>query len=389
MVANKPQFLIKRFKSIKFLINIFLLFFQIEIIFCGDQSSCFKIYDIINTECFNDRIILANKFRAGHFVTMKDGTLIIEYSNDGVNYLRLFYGLKKNGRYYFENESPFRHLNATNPVNDTLNGRYESKNIVLHFKDDTSKQKEYIFSTSIWTTVTELHDLETGISKYWDTVSFWDIVEIFSYEINLFELKEGNEMHYFCAFTQHETNKIYLNGKYDDYSKTFSIRKFSITDFNTYSILGKVDYGANYNSRMISCFLVPDWEDIVVFFLKAADTEYKNAHYYIAFYYYNLNFRNEIEKDWIEEPNSGVGVFFRGFYLNERWCAFMYFTERYGKYLKFEIGQLDNGQNGRVFNYRIQKTFEGHYYAPHVNYNDFFKVDNNRLVFVTTKYPYN
>ena len=66
----------------------------------------------------------------------------------------------------------------------------------------------------------------------------------------------------------------------------------------------------------------------------------------------------------------------------------MYFTERYGKYLKFEIGQLDNGQNGRVFNYRIQKIFEDHYYAPHVNYNDFFKVDNNRLVFVTTKYPY-
>ena len=41
-------------------------------------------------------------------------------------------------QYYFENESPFRHLNATNPVNDTLNGRYESKNIVLHFKDDTN-----------------------------------------------------------------------------------------------------------------------------------------------------------------------------------------------------------------------------------------------------------
>ena len=66
-------------------------------------------------------------------------------------------------------------------------------------------------------------------------------------------------------------NMRLIKYKYDDYSKTFSIRKFSITDFNTYSILGKVDYGANYNSRMISCFLVPDWEDIVVFFLKAAD----------------------------------------------------------------------------------------------------------------------
>ena len=86
---------------------------------------------------------------------------------------------------------------------------------------------------------------------------------------------------------------------------------------------------------MISCFLVPDWQDIVVFFLKAADNEYKNAQYYIAFYYYNLKFRNEISKDWVEEPNSGVGIFFRAFYLQDRMCAFMYFKDRYGKDLQF------------------------------------------------------
>jgi hypothetical protein len=28
-------------------------------------------------------------------VTLKDGTLIVEYSSDGVNYERFFYGLKK------------------------------------------------------------------------------------------------------------------------------------------------------------------------------------------------------------------------------------------------------------------------------------------------------
>ena len=36
---------------------------------------------------------LKNKFRAGHFVITKEGTLVIEYSNDGTNYMRLFYSL--------------------------------------------------------------------------------------------------------------------------------------------------------------------------------------------------------------------------------------------------------------------------------------------------------
>ena len=121
----------------------------------------------------------------------------------------------------------------------------------------------------------------------------------------------------------------------------------------------------------------------------AVDNEYKNAKYYIYFYNYNLKLRNSIEKDYVEEPNSGEGIFFRGFYLNNSWCAFIYFKDREGKNLQFEIGQLVKLQSGRAFDYRIQKTFSGDYYAPHVNYNDFFKVDNNRIVFVTTKNPYN
>ena len=389
MAVTTRNFLRKKFESLTALVNVFLFLFQIKSIFSGDQYSCYKVYTMSNNDCFNDKIELKNKFRAGHFVITKEGTLVIEYSNDGTNYMRLFYGLKKNGRYYFENETAFRHFNASNPNNNGNDGRYESKNIILHMKGDTSKQKEYIFSTSIWTTVTELHDLETGTSIYYDTVDFWEIVEIFSYEINLFELREGNDMNYVSAFTQHETDKIYLNGKYDDYSKTFSLRKFSFTDPNTFNIISKVDYVGNYNSRMISCFLVPEWQDIVVFFLKAADNEYKNAEYFIAFYYYNFNFRNEISKGWVEEPNSGVGIFFRGFYLRDRFCAFIYFKDKYGKYLRFEIGQLTDGEHGaRKFDYRAGKNFDEHYYAPHVNYNDFFKVDDNRIVFVTTKYPY-
>ena len=389
MVLSLLKNLKERFQILSVFLNIILLFTKFKTSFSGDKDSCLRIYNLSNTDCFNDRIIFDNKYRAGHFVTTKEGVLIIEYSNDAVNYQRFFYGLNKNGRYHFANESAFKYFSAKNPNNNN-HGRYESKNIILHFKSDTSKTKEYIFSTSIYTTVTELHDLDNDISKYWDTVDFWDIIEIFSYEIVLLELPEDNEIHYISVFTQHEEEKQWIGGKYLDYSKTFSLRKFSFTDFNTFTIHKKHDYGSNYNSRMISAYVVTEWKVIVVFFLKADDNEYKNARYTIAFYNYNLDHRNEIVFDWVvNEPNSGNGIFFRCFHLRWRRGAFIYFKDKYGNDLNFEIKELSGSDKAYTMTHIIGKNFNRHNYAPHVNYNDFYKINDNRLVFITTKHPYN
>ena len=389
MVLSLLKNLKERFQILSVFLNIILLFTKFKTSFSGDKDSCLRIYNLSNTDCFNDRIIFDNKYRAGHFVTTKEGVLIIEYSNDAVNYQRFFYGLNKNGRYHFANESAFKYFSAKNPNNNN-HGRYESKNIILHFKSDTSKTKEYIFSTSIYTTVTELHDLDNDISKYWDTVDFWDIIEIFSYEIVLLELPEDNEIHYISVFTQHEEEKQWIGGEYLDYSKTFSLRKFSFTDFNTFTIHKKHDYRSNYNSRMISAYVVTEWKVIVVFFLKADDNEYKNARYTIAFYNYNLDHRNEIVFDWVvNEPNSGNGIFFRCFHLRWRRGAFIYFKDKYGNDLNFEIKELSGSDKAYTMTHIIGKNFNRHNYAPHVNYNDFYKINDNRLVFITTKHPYN
>ena len=378
----------KRFKTSVTLFNIILLLIQINAIFSGDKDSCLRVYNMSNTDCFNDKIIFDNKYRAGHFETTKEGVLIIEYSNDATDNLRFFYGLNKNGRYHFKNETAFKYFTAKNPNNDN-NGRYESKNILLHFKSDTSKTKEYLFSTSIHTSVTELHDLENDISVYWDTISFWDIEAIFSYEIVLLEIEENSEMHYICVFTQHEDHKIWLNGEELDFSQTFSLRKFSFTNMNSYSILKKHDYKSNYNSRMISAYLVTEWKVIVVFFLKADDNEYKNARYTIAFYNYNLEHRNEIVFDWVvSEPNSGNGIFFRCFHLKWRYGAYIYYKDKWGNDLNFEIKELNGWDKSYTLTHKIGKYFSNHNYAPDIKFNDFYKVDENRLVFVTTKHPY-
>lgn len=102
-----------------------------------------------------------------------------------------------------------------------------------------------------------------------------------------------------------------------------------------------------------------------------------------------MNWQNEKEGDNLGELNSGTGIFFRSVWLKGRWGAFLYNEDKYGKTLVFKIGELAGGQKNYYFNYRASYTFSKKYYAPHVRYNDFFKVDENRLVFVTTEYPYN
>ena len=367
------------------ILNLILFFIQFQNILSVVEGTCYQVTTYNNLTCFNDKIEFHDKFRAGHFVTLKDGSLIIEYSSDGVNYQRFFYGLKKNGRYYFENESPFKHFTTKNPNNEN-HGRYESENEIVYLKSDTNKENQYIFSTSIWKTVTELHDLAGNRSTYWDTVDLWKIVEIFSYEINILELKENNEMHYLAVFTQHETDQRLVDGIRYDYSKTWSIRKFKINSFNSIDVstTEKVDYTSNYNSRMISAFIVYEWEKIVVFFLKKADEVYTNAYYTIAFYSYSLTWICEVQKEWVSEPHSGNGIFFRAFLIKERYAAFVYFTDTSGQNLKFEVGQLTD-KNNYYFEYRIQETFKNLGFSSDIRFNDFFKVDGKRFVLITCK----
>ena len=143
-------------------IIIFLLNFQnsLQIVHpCKDVSA------LNNLSCFNDVIIFSHrKFRAGHAVTYKSGDTIFEFSvDDSPVSTRLFYGLKKNGRYYFPGEPVYKQFNMVDK-NDTSNtgnlGRYESHNLLVHTQDDPEKTKEYLFSISTYDSLIELHDIE-------------------------------------------------------------------------------------------------------------------------------------------------------------------------------------------------------------------------------------
>ena len=127
--------------------NIF--FFQIfkELIFI-------QIYLSI---CSNKNILIFNSshYISGHAAFTSNGDMIIDYSYGNK---RLFYGLKKNGKNYFdENEgSNSTKMITVGEIDDEC---YQARNIFISL-NNSDGNKQYLFSISSKSNTIELFDLE-------------------------------------------------------------------------------------------------------------------------------------------------------------------------------------------------------------------------------------
>ena len=182
---------------------ILILYFLInfKILKC-DYESCKSNRDFGNINCFNNIIKFeGNKYRAGRFETTKDGGLIIEYSEDAEpGGGRLFYRLTKDGRGYYDDDNPIRIFNITNVIETKdeegtktlyISSRYEARNALIVIDGDTT-EKEYLFSTSCWYTLTELHDLDSGNYSTWFTPVFFNMNSKYIFSYNYDILREPN-----------------------------------------------------------------------------------------------------------------------------------------------------------------------------------------------------
>ena len=123
-------------------------------------------------------------------------------------------------------------------------------------------------------------------------------------------------------------------------------------------------------------------------FLKKDSNNY--VKYSLAFYNYDLIKKNEISIDFRLRKSyigQGWGVFFRCFLIKERLAAFLYFLDKdYSSgNIIFQIGELSNNSKNPSFQHRLYYIFSNEYeYAPSIYFNDFLKVDDKRLAFITS-----
>ena len=369
-----------------FLILLFLL--NLPLLNCAVCTTSSKIIE--GDACFNG--IIRNGGRSGQFSLRHDGVLLIEFSEGNK---RIFYGYKPNGRGVFQNDSNINVIEITkaykNNNQDTIDSRYESKNILISLTSDLPQDNQYIFSISAYYALAELHFFDENYDnshKTWTSTNFLNVGEtrvIFSYQ---FSLIEGSGNTYYAAFIQYKGT--YNNGgEAKDYSDSYALSKFSFSSLNERTILTKEFYG-NFDNRIICAFIFDHFNALAVIYLKT------NYYYTIRLHKLDTLDEEKSERSFYkisayseETAFKGEGIFFKALYLTYEYFAFVFFEEKdKPKSLKFIVFKIEN-YDSNYFETRNKYEFNEEYNDYHnfdtsIRLSEFYKIDNETFLFVSS-----
>ena len=317
-----------------------------------------KFLEIITLIYSNQNILVFNSqhYRYGHSAISSKGDLVIEYS---YNNYRLFYGIKKNGKNYFNdngNQSSTKEITI-----DTTNYyRYESRNIFIFLNNTYENTKEYLYSCGAYygtvKSTGELHDFENNEIVKKDNIDILG-TKLYSHSFSLFSINNTNN--YVIAFTTgNNTNPTFLK-----------MISFSNFNFDNIIINSAVQKRSSSLSRVVNSFQMN--ENIILIYLEG------NHLYYNI---YDLELKEistykQIDKSGVLEAN---GVFFKGVHIKNNIIGLMLFNETNGASLKIKIGSISGDGFLESFDYK----FSNYQFSYDDRINDFIKLNEERLIYV-------
>ena len=320
----------------------------------------------------------SSHYRSGRFAFNSNGDMIIEYSYEHNNN-RLFYGLNKNGKYYFknseENKIPTREITLSFNDNNGNAKRYEAKNIFVNIGD-----KEYLFSIATQESVVELFDLHggnyTNLSYKLKTAEGFLDNKLFSFIFSLLKL-DNNQ--YLITYFKSLENK----GKGNYMLQKFNFSNFGFENSDYQKSNSGDDYHIDYENRIVSSFLMGEY---IVVFLLGNDKKYT-----LYIYDTNLKTKNSDNLPLIDDAQAsddikGIGVFSKAYHLSQRNAIFIYFTDTNSYSLKLKTGIISD--NCTTFITKIYQSInDKSNFNYNLNYdvlmNDFAKFDSTRFVYTS------
>ena len=302
-------------------------------------------------------------YRAGRFAFNSNGDMIIEYS---FNNYRLFFGLKKSGKYFFKdeanNEILTKEIKIENRGDDYL--RYESQNIFISISAD----KQYLFSIGIHTSITELYDFETGEYLFESTNNFLGNNTIFSYIFSLFELPSDNYPKKYLLIYFYEKKHILQIISFSGFSLNVTIQ----SNYDSAIV--------SFNNRILSSFIM---DSLIILFYVDNDNEGK--YYKINLYDFDLVVCGNSEIDRLTDFNeieNETGMFSKCFYLKDKYSIFLYYKGTAKNSLTLKIGQINNNNS---FSEILSKSINEYNFQTEVRMNDLVKLNEERLAFLAFK----
>ena len=312
----------------------------------------------------------AYHYRAGHFAFDSHGNMVIEYSR---NNHRLFFGLKKDGNVFFEDDdhnlSPTKEFHIGDNANTCK--RYESEN---WFVVNNANGEEYLFTLGSSTSYTELHNIFNDKYLYKPTGEFLG-EQIFSFRFPLLNI------------TNSQGKKEYVVAMFREDDKKYKVKKFSFNSFTLSDNNVKTNpdqYELSFTHRVSSGFIMNDW--IVVFFIDYA------KWYSIDIYDFDLNWLNKesipridfCDYEFIVPNVERTGLFSKSCLLKDNYAFFIYYLKEDEWSLKFKVYQINS-----VTSYveKLAKNFwdySGYEYKLNVEIrlNELVRINHERLAFI-------
>ena len=298
-------------------------------------------------------------YMKGQFAVNSKGDIIIEYSIEGS---RLFYGIKKNGKGFF-NEEYIKKLQLNNKV------RYESENIFISLNNNNDNNIEYLLNFGANDTAVELFNFEENIDQNYIIKTPNEVLgnSIFSYVNSLIELNNNNIKEYLL---------IYI------YDQNYFLKKLSFSSFNLDNIvINEVQTSpstTNVNENRMVNGIVFNENYILVLFISG-------DKYFCNIFDFELNLKSDFALDIIEKFEDGFGLFAKAINLQENYIAFFYYIKE-GK-LKFQLGQIENVNN--MLNPSLNFNISQGNFLSDPRLNEVIKLNSKRCAFFAFREKHN
>jgi len=331
-----------------------------------DLGECTLNNTIIKTQFPNKIIIIGEeKFRYINFITLSNGDMIIETSPYPTINKRIFFGLSKNGRYYFKTkntkeETPFNYL-ITDDKNEY---KYESGNAII-----LNEGKEYFISIGRCSSYAELFDFYNGkiISEKAKELIGYENLNMRANLINI--NKKKNTFIYSCLSK-------------DDKKVSAIIMKFDLElDSNELDISDKTERVIEEcQGEISSCFKTEKNNLIICFY------GYNKYWPYISFLLlvYDLNLK-EIKKEYYSPSGLNFYVYFYSIFFREDAGAFIYYnteTINYYPIIFFKSFDLEDKSFKDYFSNIYFIALDKYIFNSGYNFNELIKVSDNKLALI-------
>ena len=331
-----------------------------------DLEECTINNTIIKTQFPNKIIIIGEEsFKYINFFTLSNGDMIIETSPYPRANKRIFFGLKTNGRYYFNKtssneESPFNSL----IIDDETEYKYESGNSII-----INEGKEYLISTGRLSSYTELFDFDNGkiISKRTKELIGHENKNIRS---NLIRInKERNTFIFPCLS---EVSNI-TSGIIMKFDLEFKSNRLVLSDKTERTI--KYGFG-----NISSCFKTEKNKLIICFHGYKKNSEVSS----FIFLAYNESFK-PINETYFTPSGINLYVYFYSIFFREDSGAFIYYkTEKEISYpiIFFKKYDLEDNSFKNYFPNNNLIILDKYIFNTGYNLNELIKISDSKLAFI-------